>query len=241
MNAASDSLSFEDWPICDPAGSTSLSPAHNAAQLHPKCIAHDVIYPRRAIIFLDGQLPRGVFLLQKGRVKLSISDASGRGLISKIAFPGDVLGLHSVITGNPYDTSAETLEPSRLKFIAAADFIRFLSQHGDACLRVVRLVSRDYAASYRLVRSIALAHSASQKLAALLLDGSPERRLDGQDILAKLTHEDIAQLIGVSRETVTRLLGEFRRRRVLDLAGSSLHIHNRLALEKIAASLSGAV
>lgn len=227
---------FEDCPTCEPAGSISVSTAHNARQRPANYIATEVLYPEGAVIFLEGQLPRGVFVLHRGRVKLSITNAGGKRLISRIAFPGDILGLHSAMIGDPYDTTAETLRPSQLEFITRVDLLRFLNDNGDARLHVLLHLSQDYAKAYELIRPIALRHSASARLARLLLDSSTGEQSVGAEILVKLTHEDFAQLIGVSRETVTRSLADFRRRRILDSVGSPLHIRNRPALEKIAAS-----
>lgn len=196
--------------------------------------AHELRYPAGTVIFLEGDLPRGVFVLRQGRAKLTVTNASGRRLISRIAFPGDILGLHSVITGDAYDAAAETIRPSRVQFIPRADFLHFLQEHGDAGLHMVQHLSRDYGAAYSLVRSIALSRSAAQRLARLLLDWCGQRAATRQ-VSLELTHEDMAQLIGASRETVTRLLGEFRRRRILDVKRSYVEIRNRSRLEKLLA------
>ena len=91
--------------------------------------------------------------------------------------------------------------------------------------------------AYEVIRSIGLSHSASEKLARLLLQWSADgQAINGQVRLKlALTHEEIAQLIGTSRETVTRMLGDFRKKRILELTGSTLLIHNLAELERLAA------
>jgi CRP-like cAMP-binding protein len=98
-------------------------------------IKHAAAYPEGAFIFVEGQTPRGVYILCQGHAKLMTTTSDGRSLIVKIAQPGDILGLHAVVSGKPYELTVETLQPSRLAFIGRDDFLRFLKSHGDACLQ----------------------------------------------------------------------------------------------------------
>ena len=95
---------------------------------------HVTTYPEGAVIFVEGQLARGVHVVCRGRVKLMASNKEGKTFILKIAEAGEILGLHSVVMGMPYELTAETLEPCQLAFIAREDFLRFLKAHGDVCL-----------------------------------------------------------------------------------------------------------
>jgi CRP/FNR family transcriptional regulator len=201
-------------------------------------IKHATSYPEGALVFVEGQVPRGVYILCQGRVKLMTTNSDGRSFILKIAQAGEILGLHSVVNGKPSELTVETLQPSQLTFIGREDFLRFLREHGDACLRAAQHLSRDCISAYEVIRSIGLSHSASEKLARLLLQWAADGRISDGQVRLKLalTHEEIAQLIGTSRETVTRMLGEFRKKRILDLTGSTLLIHNLAALEQMAGS-----
>jgi CRP/FNR family transcriptional regulator len=164
------------------------------------------------------------------------TSSDGRTLILKIAEPGELLGLHATIGGKLHECTVETLQPSQLAFIRRDDFLRFINEHGDACLQAAQSLSRDCQSAYEAIRSIGLCHSVSEKLARLLLQWSVDGRISDGVIRVKvsLTHEEIAQLIGTSRETVTRTLGEFRKQRYAELAGSTLIIRNKAALEKLA-------
>ena len=101
-------------------------------------ITSPAAYPKIAMLFVEGQSPRGVFILCGGRVKLSTSSADGKSLIVRIADPGEVLGLPATITGKPYELTAEVIEPTQANFIARGDFLAFLRQHGEAALRVAQ-------------------------------------------------------------------------------------------------------
>jgi CRP/FNR family cyclic AMP-dependent transcriptional regulator len=191
-------------------------------------------FPAGAVLFVEGQMPRGIYMICKGRVKLSTTSADGKTLILKIAQAGEVLGLHATVSGTPYEITAETGQPCQLNFIKREDFSRFLQKHGDACLQAAQHLSRDCQSAYQQIRSLGLSHSAPEKLARLLLEWSMASA-EQRDIKVKLslTHEEIAQIIGTSRETVTRVLADFRKRKMAVLKGSTLTINNRPALERL--------
>jgi CRP/FNR family transcriptional regulator, cyclic AMP receptor protein len=179
------------------------------------------------------RIAHGVYVLCQGRVKLMTTNRDGKTLIMRIVQPGQILGLQSMVTGKPYDLTVETLQPSQLAFINRADFLRFIKEHADASLHVAQQLSNECQSAYEMVRSIGLSHSVSEKLARLLLQWCGDGRVTADSIRLKmsLTHEEMAQLIGTSRETVTRTLGELKKRRILELTGSTLLIRNRAALE----------
>jgi CRP/FNR family transcriptional regulator len=213
-------------------GFCALSPAGTQSM---DDIKHTSSYPEGALIFVEGQNARGVHVLCQGRVKLLTTNSDGKTLILKIAEPGDVLGLHSVVSGTAHEATAETLQPSQVAFIRREDFLKFLKQNPEACLKAAEALSRDCQSAFDVIRSIALSHSVSEKVARLLLhwaDDAPVR--DGAiRVRLTLTHEEIAELIGSSRETVTRILAQFRRQKIAEVHGSTLVVLDKSKLEKL--------
>jgi len=200
-----------------------------------EAIKYTTAYPKGAVLFVEGQAPRGVFILCRGRVKLSICSSDGKTLILKIAEAGEVLGLSASVSGKPYELTAETLDPCQVNFVKREDFLRFLREHNDVCLRVAEQLSEKYNTACHEIRSLGLSHSAAEKLAKLLLEWSLKNGGARQPERMKLTltHEEIAQMIGTSRETVTRLFADFKKRQLIQLKGSTLVIRNRSALENL--------
>ena len=137
-----------------------------------------------------------------------------------------------------YDLTAETTEPSQLNFVSREDFLRFLTEHGDARLHAAQHISRDCQEAYGVARSIGLSHSASWKIAKFLLASAAEGTVSNGVVRAKfvLTHEDIAQHVGTSRETITRTLTDFRKKKIAEVENSTLIIWNKAALERLVAS-----
>ena len=192
-------------------------------------------YPKGATLFVEGQLPRGVFILCSGRVKLSTTSADGKTLIVRIAEPGEVLGLPATVTEKPYELTAEVIEPTQANFIPRQEFLNFLREHGEVGLRVAQQLGETYHSAIAEMRTIGLSHSVGQKLARFLLDLTAGH-VNGKGevkVTLTLTHEEIAQMIGASRETVTRLFGDFKKRQLLQVKGSTLIIKNKAGLESI--------
>ena len=201
-------------------------------------ITSPAAYPKGATLFVEGQPSRGVFVLCGGRVKLSTSSADGKSLIVRIAETGEVLGLPATVTGKPYELTAEVIEPSQANFIAREDFLVFLREHGEAALRVAQQLGETYHSAIAEMRTIGLSHSAGEKLARFLLDLSEERGDAKGEIRVTLTltHEEIAQMIGTSRETVTRLFADFKKKQLLQVKGSTVIIKNKAGLERVLSS-----
>ena len=198
-------------------------------------ITSSASYPKGATLFVEGQPARGVFILCSGRVKLSTTSADGKTLILRISEPGEVLGLPATVTGTCYELTADVVEPAQANFIARNDFLGFLKDNGEAALRVAQQLGETYHAAIAEMRTIGLSHSAGEKLARFLLEWAANYPEEKGQIRLKLTltHEEIAQMIGSSRETVTRLLADFRRKQLLQVMGSTLIIKNKAALESI--------
>lgn len=193
-------------------------------------------YPKGAVLFVEHEAPHGVFILSKGRVKLSVTSTDGRTVILRIVEPGEVLGLHAAVLGQPYEAMAETLEPCEADIVRREDFLRFLREHPEASLRAAQQLSQNYHIACEQVRSLGLAHSAMGKLAGFLLlwAAKGQNTKQGTRVLLTLTHEEIGQMIGLSRETVTRTMGHLRRRQFVATKGATCVIQNKNALEQFA-------
>jgi len=197
---------------------------------------HLATYPGGAILFVEGQIPRGALILCSGKVKLSTTSKEGKVLILKVAEAGDVVGLSAVLSGEAYEITAETLEPCLVNFVDRQGLLRLIERSGELGLRSAQAVSREFQFAYREIHELVLARSSSGKLARLLLSwvSGTEVRTREVRVHAPVTHEEMAQRIGASRETVTRLLSELRRKDLIRLEGSTLIIKNRTALEALA-------
>lgn len=194
------------------------------------------LYPKGSLLFVEGEEPRGVFIICAGRAKLSTSSTEGKTFILKTVEAGEILGASSAILGKPYEVSAETIAPSQVNFIKREDFIRLLTTYPEACLHIAQELSAKYYTAQRDMRTLGLSGSIGEKLARLLLDwseSSGEQTTSGMRLKVLLTHEDIAEMIGSTRETVTRLLSEFKRKKVIEVKGSTVFLTDVRLLEQM--------
>jgi len=195
-------------------------------------------YPANAVLFVEGQVPRGVYLLCKGRVKLTMTSSDGKSIILHVAEAGELVGIQAAMSGKPYEVAAETLEPCQVNFIKREAFARLMHDHRDIGAHVTGQLGNDYQAACVQIRSLGLSRTAEEKVARFLLECATSGRETNQGIRMNvaLTHEEIAQVVGVSRETVTRTLSDFRQKSLITTKGSSVLIRNKPGLEALVAA-----
>lgn len=194
------------------------------------------VYPPGTVLFVEGQAPRGIFILCAGSAKLTTTSARGRALIVRVAEAGEVLGLAAAVANTAYDVTAETLEPTEVNFLPREEFLGFLRSYGDVSVRVAQHLSMELRRAYQQVARIALAPTARAKLAGLLLDWASQHARpakNGVSFQLRLTHEEIGELIGSSRETVTRLLNDLRRKGTIQIKGTTITVADPARLEAL--------
>lgn len=200
-------------------------------------IAMEMSYSRGGRLFLEGEAPQCIFVLSKGRVKLTVASREGKVMILRVAGAGDVLGLGAALAGSAHEVSAEVLEPCQAKVIRTKDFLPFLQKYPEAATEATRCILSEYQATFSNVRRLALPTTVAGRLANLLLEwlnsrstrGANERRL-----IVALTHEEIAGMTNTSRETVSRVFHQFQREKLIAVKGASLTILQPQALEQLA-------
>jgi CRP/FNR family transcriptional regulator, cyclic AMP receptor protein len=192
-------------------------------------------YHKSALLFAQGQSPRGIFILCTGGAKLTLSLSHGKSFIVGFAVPGDILGLSTTLSGQPYQVSAEAIEVCQVKFVKREDFLRLVKQRSDLCLSAaVRLGEELSAARFEMGSR---GQSVNAKLAKLLLQWRPTNGTSfGQQghLDLHLSQEEIGDTIGVARETVSRAFSNLKKRGILRGSRSTWVICNERALKAIA-------
>jgi len=211
-------------------------PLPAAQRLHG--IKSTAVYSKGTMLFIEGQLPRGVFVLCMGKAKLSTSSREGKTIITKIAEAGDVLGLNATISNVPYEVTAEMMEPGQANFIPRESLILMMREFPEVALHIAQQLSRNYFAAHEEIRTLGLATSPSEKFAKLLLQWSIKTTQDNgsSQIKLTLTQGEIAEVIGTTRETVARLFADFKKKQLLRVQGATVVIYSRFALEQMVQS-----
>lgn len=192
-------------------------------------------FARGVALFAEGQRAQGVYVLIEGRVKISINSIDGKKLLLRIAYPGELLGLNSALTGKSYSATAETMDRCRIDFISRQDLLGFIDRDRITYLRVIESLTGKFTGLIEHTRLLFLSQTATERLARLLVKWCEESGLKttkGTLIKPGLTHEEIGQIICASRETVTRILNGFKRTELIEFVNGDLIVRNEAKLRE---------
>jgi len=236
MNVASTALVGDTIPAPPPM---RVLPFNSPLRAIPGIdrVSRSRIYSRGAVVFHEGNIARGVYVLSSGRAKVSISSADGKKLIIRIVRPGDVLGLYAGLTGRPFEATAEMVEGGRIDFISRTDLLNLMGRQQSFSSDLVEMFSRQFSEFVDNTRMLLLSQSALEKLARLIVRWGRdfgERTGEGIRVQILLTQEEIAQIIGASRETVTRLFSTLKRDKIIRVKRDALWIRDSEALASLA-------
>jgi CRP/FNR family transcriptional regulator len=178
--------------------------------------------PGSKVLISEAQEPSSILFLLEGEVNISMNSSDGRRLLLGVAGAGDTLGLTSAISGNASEIRAQAMYPCRLASLERGHFFDFLSRHPIASQNVVRELGLHYTRTCERLRMLALTSSAMARLAYLLLEWCKKDRQTESDVQIRcaLTHREIGECIGTSRETVTRTLADFKSHDLVRQRGS---------------------
>src|SRR6266567_1130660 len=199
-------------------------------------LAHTRTCEAGEVLFSEADPSDHVYMVLEGSVKLSVNSTGGRRLLLSIATNGEFVGVASLLCGKPQETTAETVYTSKLAIVGRSDFLNFLLRPSDVYRVVSEELGRELNKACEQLRTVVLSSSAPQKLARLLLDWSKNGQVTevGARFRFCMTHEELGECIGASRETVTRVMTTFKSRKLVMLSGSTLTIPNTMALESFA-------
>ncbi len=190
---------------------------------------------KRQPLYLPGDPSTNVYLLKKGRVKLANTGVSGKEVTFEILEPGEIFGELEVLEGLPREMTAEALDDAMICVIHREDFDRYLAAHPNVTVKLTKLIGLRLRKIQARVEDLVF-RDVPARLAHLLLelsrtDGVADTR--GIRLKAKLTHQEMANLIGCSRETVSTIMGQFRDQGFLHLDGRSITILKQAELSKL--------
>jgi CRP/FNR family transcriptional regulator len=225
----SNNRDFRSW-----ATNTSLGALSAEALRKLESIMSIVDYNAGSILFLEQEQLNRVFVVLSGDVRLSLQGIGGKSLTIRIARRGALLGIHSALFGSLSEWSAEILYPSKIALITRSDFLRFAQMHPEVYrLATVELMTtlRHTCASLHIV---GLSSCVRKRLAYQLLVWGEQCNKTGDqtEFRMALTHAQIAEFIGVTRETVSRGLTAFKQLGLVEIQGSMLKIPSMTALRK---------
>jgi CRP/FNR family cyclic AMP-dependent transcriptional regulator len=184
--------------------------------------------PRASVIMAAGDQIDSLYMVISGRLKVMMSDAEGKEVILCLLGPGEFFGEMGLIDDAPRSASVVTIEPCELLSIAKRDFKKCLAENFDMSMAVMRGLVRRLREADRKIGSLALL-DVYGRVARLLLDMSEE--VNGQKVVAKrLPKQDIAKMIGASREMVSRVMKDLQLGGYIEMRGSTIVLRDTILL-----------
>jgi CRP/FNR family transcriptional regulator len=191
-------------------------------------------FKKKDMIFLPGDKGDKVYLLKSGVVKISKYSDNGKEVILAMVNPGEIFGEMALIDNGPRETVAEALMDSYACIVDREQFMRYLQRNPEMGLQLTKIIGIKFKKLGQKVEDLVF-RNVYQRLAGLLLhliDAYGYNKGEKTYIYVKLTHYDLASLIGSTRETTTACLNEFRREGLLEFDGRKIVILDKAGLEK---------
>jgi len=190
---------------------------------------------RREVLYLPGDAGDRIYLLKRGVVKISALQEDGREVLLALLRKGEVFGEEAVLDDSPRDHVAEAYEDALVCIITRQDFMDMLRSHPELAFKVTKLIGLRLKTFRTRVEHL-LFKGASQRLASTLLELAHEHGIsDAQGVLVplRLNQQDLANLIGVTRESVNLALSDFRRRGLVILENRAFRLPRPQALQEL--------
>ncbi|HEV3007565.1 MAG TPA: cyclic nucleotide-binding domain-containing protein [Burkholderiales bacterium] len=184
--------------------------------------------PRSTTIMAGGDATDSLYIVLSGRLKVMMSDSEGKEVILTILGPGEFFGEMGLIDDEPRSATVMTIEPCELLSIAKRDFKKCLAENFEMAMAVMRSLVKRLREADRKIGSLALL-DVYGRVARLLLDMS--ENVDGEKVVTKrLPKQDIAKMIGASREMVSRVMKDLQTGGYIEMRGSTIVLRDTIML-----------
>ena len=192
-------------------------------------------YVKGELIFKAGNLPSGIYYIQQGKVKKYMVDNLDKEQIIYVANTGDLVGYHALLAGECYPDSASALEESIIAFIPAADFLTVLDQSPILSKRLLKTLSHEFGVLANGI-SVFGQRPVRERLAITLLvlrEKFKNDAIEGQPVTINISRDDIASMVGATRENIVRLLRDFKDEQLIQTKGRKIWVTDITKLAKV--------
>lgn len=209
-------------------------PENDLLLLNNNMITHT--YKKGEILFREGSYPTGIYYIIKGKTKKYKTDKEGREQIFYVCRKGELLGYHALISEEKYTDTASTIEESVIAFIPKDDFLKAVQLSPVLSNRLLKVMSHEFGV---LVNGLAVLaqRTVRERLALsliLLRDKYKKEHQGNQPVELNLSRDDLAKFVGTARETLVRLLHDFKEDNLIETNGRKIILKNPLEISKIA-------
>lgn len=208
-------------------------PENDLALLNKNMVTHN--YKKGEILFRDRSYPTGIYYINKGKVKKYKTDKDGREQIFYVCRKGELLGYHALISEEKYTDTASTIEESTISFIPKDDFLNAIQSSSILSNRLLKVMSHEFGV---LTNGLAIfaQKTVRERLALSLLllrDKYQKENQENKPIELDLSRDDLSKYVGTARETLVRLLHDFKEEGLIETNGRKIILKNPLKISKI--------
>ncbi|GEM_PF-200243 len=192
------------------------------------------IYNKKDIVFREGSYPVGIYYLNKGKVKTFMTNDDAKDYITGLYKEGEFFGYSTILENKPYTESAMTLEESEVCLIPKEEFFNLLYTNKDVAKKFIAMLSNNLLAIEE--RLIDLAYNSVRKRVAqslVLLKERYEKENQEDYFNISISREDLANIVGTSKESVIRTLSDFKEEGLVEIKGSNIKIVNWEKLDRM--------
>jgi CRP/FNR family transcriptional regulator len=192
-------------------------------------------YKKGRIIFMDGEPGEAIYFLKDGLIKLSKQTIDGREHILHLVHPGDVFAEVVIFDSGSYPATAEVIEDASVGFIRNEDMFAVISAYSDTAVAMLKIMARRLRDAQEKVMNLAL-NDTARRLALVILGLAEERGIQnasGTVIPVQLTNQELANLIGTSRETVSRIINSFKRSGTMEIDRQQIILYKKEKLREL--------
>lgn len=188
-------------------------------------------FTKRSMIFEEGDTPRYLYFVVKGQVKIYKTNDIGKEFIINIRTEGDFIGYTALLKEEPYAFSAAALEPSELNMIPKEDFLQLLYANRDVSSRLIKLLADNV--TEKEIQLLSLAYNSVRRRVgeAILLLHDRYQKEGKQDI--QILRDDLAHIVGTAKESVIRMLTEFKNDGYIEIKEGYIRVLDRKKLESL--------
>ena len=190
-------------------------------------------FPKEGVVFFEHDLGDALFMIVSGRVKVTILSDDGRETILAVLSDDDFFGEMSLLDNEPRSATAIAMQDTEMVVLRQRDFLSIVEKRPRVAINLLAVLSSRLRKANQQIGNLAL-HDVYGRVARILLEMASEtgkRREDGRVAFRRPTHQEIANMIGATRETVSRMISDPHRQGFIEISGKDVIIQDALARE----------
>ncbi len=202
----------------------------NLERLREASVTH--LYKKGEMVFREGGIPAGIFYLVSGKVKKYKTTSRGSEQIFYVCGAGELLGYHAILSEEHYPDSAATIENSEITFIPRENFLRVLQSSSVFSNKLLKTLGHEFSVFINSIANLAT-KSVRERVALNLLILDEKFRVEERQEMAgeiNMSRTDLANMVGTAKETLVRLLQQFKKEGFIEIRGRVIRVVNKKAI-----------